>query len=250
MRTLPALATIVALTGVTACTPGDAPFCGDSNVDRRIGPFLEVSSQSTLAPIDGTSLRLYGEYTLEATPDPNQRRARLTGWGGSREDHDIVIDLVATQALDRAPLGQRYLTADDFEHIELTLSRDGRDGVRSTAIIQRIELRLDVLLRILHATLEVRFPPTDADGEPIDLRVALTGYLEFAGCTTERDAYPDAHLDVCHDNPTDAPAACIELFDQLRATPTDPDFPPAPYDLYADDTPEGGGGSTPVLSFD
>lgn len=249
MRTLTALLLgSLTLTGVTACGADDTAS-DDGHTQRRIVPFLKVASHSNLDLIDGDTLRLFADYTLEATPDAADRRASLSWRGGSREDvAGVRLDLTATQDLARAPLGQRYLATDDFDHIELTLTRD---GARAAGVIHRIELRLDVLLHIHHATLEARFAPTDPDGEPIDLRVELTGYIDGVGCTTARDTYDEAMLDIRfpNDDPDDPPE-CIEIFDRIRATPTDPDFPPAPYDLYADDTPEGSGGSTPVLSFD
>ncbi|MEZ4432080.1 MAG: hypothetical protein R3F65_06670 [bacterium] len=243
MRTCSALLLIATLTGTAACGAVD-DSSGGGTTQGRIVPFLSVKSQSTLDVIDGDRLAIGGPYTIEVSPLPHRAYLTWQGWTVGDGD-DTWLDLVATQRLDRAPLGQRYLGTEDFEAIELSLTHDGE---RIEGVIQRIDLRLDVLLHIHHATLEARFVPTHPDRAPIELRLEITGYIDSVGCTTRPDTYGTTTLDIRFPNDApDDPPECVEIFDRLRATPTDPDFPPGPYDLYADDQIDGLGGSTPVF---
>lgn len=158
-----------------------------------------------------------GVLTLHLFQDPNRP--------------DAHVDIVARQALDVRPLGTRYLEEDAFDGFDVSLRRPGDTGSLTGEVIE-FDLHFDTLTGVLYARALLGFEGIDAD--EVSLSVDIEGFSTVYCLVDDRRV---TQLDVYYER--EEPAVCAATFDEIRATPDDPDAPPPPYELYPDDTPSG-----------
>lgn len=213
---------------------GDEPEGGG-----RIVPYLLVTTQST-ATVLSDHLTVIGDHHIQVMDEPESSSASLELRGLSREVDDVWLRIDARQDLDRASLNTRYLSEQDFTRFEASLSLG---DVQYVGTVLHFDVHLDLYMRVHVGSIEIRFDPIAEDTDAIEFSMQVEGYINIT-CSTGSDGTRETSFDPRW--PPTEPAACTEIFDRIRATPDDPDAPAPPYDLYADDTPDGDGSSSPV----
>lgn len=232
----------VALSGLLPFVGCGGDGGGDVAGDGRIGPILRGASQSNVAALNLDYIVVHGEHFLHVLDEPGASTGRLKWAHIPPEGMNGRMTFVAWQDLELAPHGTRYLLGSHFTSFDVTLELD---GVSYVGFVLHFELHADLLMWVHHGAAEILFEPIDGDGEPIEFAMQHSGYA-MTTCSTTSALRRETSLDIRYpDNP--APPACAAVFDQIRATPDDPDAPPAPYDLYGDDVIDSGEGDAPSV---
>lgn len=203
---------------------------------------LDLHHPTPVFPSDGPVAD--GGYRVEIDPGDESMSARFEIWHYTSEG--IRFELVAHRDTDATGLETRYLTEEDFKDATARLLLDGVEYVGATQVF---DVELDLFYGIAYGEVVIRFESARSQGDGIDLGMDFAGYIDSFCSRTDDNGRAITSMYVRPGNPPwtrddDDPAACVALFEALRATPDDPSGPPPPYSL--DDTPSGGPVSTPV----
>jgi len=235
MKTAYLVAMASMLAGGCTSTGDDTSSTSSGRIPRELR--LDLHHPTPVFPEDFPALdSIHG---LDIDPNTGQVSGDLWVISSFRVRHDFR--LVVYRDMAAAGPMTRYLTEAHFDGAEARLTME---GVEYSGAIDTLELDIDLLHGIAYGTLDIRFVPT-ADGvDPVRVGVDLAGYIDSACYTEDEDGdragmtmYVTPDDDRIPYRPED-PAACIALFEALRATPDDPNSPPPPYSL--DDTPDDG----------
>jgi hypothetical protein len=236
LRTL--LWVVSGLLPVVGCARDEVPAAPDKA--GRIIKTLRGTSQSNLPVLNDDAVALGGELYLQVLDEPGASTGRLEWQSFPPPGEEVHMTLEAWQDLDRSPHGTRYLVGDDFTSFNVTLDLE---GTHYLGTVLRFELYFDLLHGTQYASTNIRFVPVEGEGEPIEFALQLDGFADVS-CNTTTQPIREVTFDFRYpDKP--APPACAAVFDQIRATPDDPEAPPLPYDIYASDVIDSGEGDDP-----